>query len=158
MKRPRRDSNPRTRLRRPLLYPLSYEGGTGEVTARERHDRHGTIGPMPQSRVLLVDDDPVILPLLEINLQMEGFAVLSARDGQEGPDMVRRERPDVVVSDVMMPRRNGLELAREMKDDPETGGIPVVLLSAKAQAADVQAGVDAGADEYVTKPFEPLEL
>jgi DNA-binding response OmpR family regulator len=113
---------------------------------------------MPQSTVLLIDDDPVILQLLEINFEMEGFAVLSAHDGQEGLDMVRRERPDVVVSDVMMPRRNGLELARELKDDPETGGIPVVLLSAKAQAADVQAGVDAGADEYVTKPFEPLEL
>jgi DNA-binding response OmpR family regulator len=106
----------------------------------------------------LIDDDPVILQLLEINFEMEGFAVLSAHDGQEGLDMVRRERPDIVVSDVMMPRRNGLELARELKDDPETGGIPVILLSAKAQAADVQAGVDAGADEYVTKPFEPLEL
>jgi DNA-binding response OmpR family regulator len=113
---------------------------------------------MAQSTVLLVDDDPVILQLLEINFEMEGFAVLSAHDGQEGLDMVRRERPDVVVSDVMMPRRNGLELARELKDDPETGGIPVVLLSAKAQAADVQAGVDAGADDYVTKPFEPLDL
>lgn len=108
--------------------------------------------------VLVVDDDPVILRLLEVNFQMEGFAVRTASDGVEGLEVARAEQPDVVVSDVMMPKMNGLELAAGLKADPATGAIPVVLLSAKAQATDVQAGLDAGADDYVTKPFEPGDL
>jgi DNA-binding response OmpR family regulator len=109
-------------------------------------------------RVLVVDDDPVILKLLEVNFDMEGFEVLVARDGDEGIALARSERPDVVVSDIMMPRRSGLELVIDLKSDPDTAAIPILLLSAKAQSADVQAGMDAGADDYVTKPFEPLDL
>jgi DNA-binding response OmpR family regulator len=108
--------------------------------------------------ILVVDDDPVILTLLEVNFAMEGFDVLTASDGQEGVDMARSHRPDIVVSDIMMPVKSGLELASELKADPATWGIPVILLSAKAQAVDVAAGLRAGADEYVTKPFEPLDL
>jgi DNA-binding response OmpR family regulator len=108
--------------------------------------------------VLVVDDDPVILRLLEVNFEMEGFAVRTATDGIEGLEVARAEQPDVVVSDVMMPRMNGLELVKGLKDDPSTAAIPVILLSAKAQATDIRAGLDAGADDYVTKPFEPLDL
>jgi DNA-binding response OmpR family regulator len=108
--------------------------------------------------VLVVDDDPVILRLLEVNFEMEGFAVRTAADGAEGLAAARAEPPDVIVSDVMMPKMNGLELVRGLKSDPLTAGIPVILLSAKAQASDVRDGRDAGADDYVTKPFEPLDL
>jgi DNA-binding response OmpR family regulator len=110
------------------------------------------------STVLVVDDDPVILKLLEVNFDMEGFAVLIAREGEEGIEVARRERPDVIVSDVMMPKASGIELVAELKGNPATSDIPIVLLSAKAQNADVRSGLDAGADDYITKPFEPLDL
>jgi len=108
--------------------------------------------------VLVVDDDPVIIRLLEVNFEMEGFAVRIAADGQEGLDAARAERPDVIVSDVMMPKLSGIELVTALRGDPVTASIPVILLSAKAQASDIRAGLAAGADDYVTKPFEPLDL
>jgi DNA-binding response OmpR family regulator len=108
--------------------------------------------------VLVVDDDPVILKLLEVNFEMEGFAVVIARDGIEGVERARNDHPDLVISDIMMPGKNGLQLVEELKADPATSAIPVILLSAKAQVADQQQGLDAGADDYVTKPFEPLDL
>jgi DNA-binding response OmpR family regulator len=113
---------------------------------------------VPDSTVLVVDDDPVILKLLEVNFEMEGFTVLVARDGQEGIEVARRDAPDVVVSDIMMPKQSGLELVIALKGDPSTSEIPIILLSAKAQNADVRSGLEAGADDYVTKPFEPLDL
>jgi DNA-binding response OmpR family regulator len=108
--------------------------------------------------VLVVDDDPVIVRLLEVNFEMEGFEVLSAVDGMDGVERCRQHQPDIVVSDVMMPKLNGLELCVALKADDSTKHIPVVLLSAKAQVSDIRAGLDAGADDYVTKPFEPLDL
>jgi DNA-binding response OmpR family regulator len=110
------------------------------------------------STVLVVDDDPVILKLLEVNFEMEGFTVLVARDGEEGIEVARSDQPDLVVSDIMMPKVSGLELVTALKADPTTSEIPIILLSAKAQNADVRSGLDAGADDYVTKPFEPLDL
>ena len=109
-------------------------------------------------RVLVVDDDPVILKLLEVNFEMEGFSVLTAPDGEAGLATATDQRPDIVVSDVMMPGLNGLDLVRKLKADAATSAIPVILLSAKAQVSDVRDGLDAGADDYLTKPFEPLEL
>jgi DNA-binding response OmpR family regulator len=111
-----------------------------------------------EATVLVVDDDPVILKLLEVNFQMEGFEVLTAADGEAGMSVARARRPDVIVSDIMMPKVNGLELVKQLKADPDTEGIPIILLSAKAQSSDVRQGMEAGADDYVTKPFEPLEL
>jgi DNA-binding response OmpR family regulator len=108
--------------------------------------------------ILVVDDDPVILQLLQVNFEMEGFTVITAADGVEGVERTRADRPDIVVSDVMMPRMSGLELVTALKADPDTAGIPVLLLTAKAQQADVATGLEQGADDYVTKPFEPLEL
>jgi DNA-binding response OmpR family regulator len=113
---------------------------------------------VPDSTVLVVDDDPVILKLLEVNFEMEGFTVIVAHDGEEGIDVARRDAPDLIVSDIMMPKKSGLELVTELKGDPGTSDIPIILLSAKAQNADVRSGLDAGADDYVTKPFEPLDL
>jgi DNA-binding response OmpR family regulator len=113
---------------------------------------------MADSTVLVVDDDPVILKLLEVNFEMEGFTVLVARDGEEGIAVARADQPDLIVSDIMMPKVSGLELVTALKGDPSTSEIPIILLSAKAQNADVRSGLDAGADDYVTKPFEPLDL
>jgi DNA-binding response OmpR family regulator len=109
-------------------------------------------------RMLVVDDDPVILKLLRISFEMEGFEVLSAADGQEGLERARSDHPDVVLSDIMMPRLDGLQLLAELKADSATADLPVVLLSAKAQNAEVREGLAMGADDYVTKPFDPLEL
>ena len=113
---------------------------------------------MPEATVLVVDDDPVIQGLLRVNFEMEGYEVVVAGDGVEGLERARSEQPDVVILDVMMPRMDGLEVARTLKADPATAAIPILLLSAKAQEVDVRAGGATGADAYVTKPFDPLEL
>jgi DNA-binding response OmpR family regulator len=113
---------------------------------------------MSAPTVLVVEDDPVILRLLEVNFEMEGFGVLLAHDGAEGIEVARREVPDVIVTDVMMPGTSGLDLVRTLKAEPATAAVPILLLSAKAQAADVQTGLESGADDYVTKPFEPVDL
>ena len=113
---------------------------------------------MPTPTVLVVEDDPVILRLLEVNFELEGFAVVLAHDGAEGIEAARTQRPDVIVSDIMMPRVSGIELVQTLKADEATASIPIILLSAKAQTGDLKLGMDAGADDYVTKPFEPLDL
>ncbi|MFP5310330.1 MAG: response regulator transcription factor [Actinomycetes bacterium] len=109
-------------------------------------------------RVLAVDDDPVIQRLLQVNLEMEGYEVTLAGDGDEAIAKVRELRPDLVLLDVMMPNRDGWSVCEEMKSDPELKDIPVVFLSARAQDADVLRGRALGADNYVTKPFDPIDL
>jgi DNA-binding response OmpR family regulator len=113
---------------------------------------------MAGARVLVVDDDPVIQRLLKVNFEMEGYQVTVAGDGEEGLERARADRPDVVVLDIMMPKMDGLAVTRALKADPDTAPIPVLLLSAKAQEADMRAGAATRADDYVTKPFDPLEL
>ena len=113
---------------------------------------------MPSPTVLVVEDDPVILRLLEVNFELEGFAVVLAHDGVEGVDLARADKPDIIVSDIMMPRMSGIELVEALKADEATASIPIILLSAKAQTSDLKSGMDAGADDYITKPFEPLDL
>ena len=108
--------------------------------------------------ILVVDDDPVIQKLLAVNFEMEGYRVITASDGAEALEQVAAERPAAVVLDVMMPKLDGFEVTRRIKADPDTAAIPVLLLSAKAQATDIAAGKAVGADAYLTKPFEPLEL
>jgi DNA-binding response OmpR family regulator len=108
--------------------------------------------------VLIVEDDPVILRLLEVNFELEGFTVVLAHDGVEGVEAARSQRPDVLISDIMMPNMSGIELVQALKSDEATSSIPIILLSAKAQTGDLKSGMDAGADDYVTKPFEPLDL
>jgi DNA-binding response OmpR family regulator len=109
-------------------------------------------------KVLVVDDDPVILELLRINFEIEGYEVLPAADGEQGLARARDEAPDVVLCDIMMPRLDGIELLTRLRGDPRTAHLPVVLLSAKAQKVEVDRGLSMGAADYVTKPFDPLEL
>jgi DNA-binding response OmpR family regulator len=110
-----------------------------------------------EATVLVVDDDPVIVELLRVNFEMEGYQVLAATDGEAALERAVADHPDIVVLDVMMPRLDGLEVARRLRRDEATKGLPIILLSAKAQGPDIQAGL-AIADDYVTKPFDPLEL
>ena len=113
---------------------------------------------MPDSTILVVDDDPVIQKLLEVNFTIEGYAVEVAGDGAEAVEKARAVSPDLIVLDVMMPRMNGLEAAKVLKGDPATAAIPIIMLSAKAQDVDQEAGREAGVNFYMTKPFDPLEL
>jgi CheY-like chemotaxis protein len=108
--------------------------------------------------ILVIDDDPVIQKLLSVNFEMEGYRVVTASDGLEGLEQVGIARPDIILLDVMMPRMDGLAVARQLKANPATKAIPIVLLSAKAQSTDIQSGLEAGAEDYITKPFDPLEL
>jgi DNA-binding response OmpR family regulator len=113
---------------------------------------------MPARSVLVVEDDPVILRLLEVNFELEGFTVLLAHDGAAGIEAARAHLPDVILTDIMMPHTSGLELLTALRADPETKGIPIILLSAKAQTSDLKVGLEAGADDYITKPVVPKEL
>jgi DNA-binding response OmpR family regulator len=108
--------------------------------------------------VLVVDDDPVILKLLEVNFEMEGFTVVRASDGFEGLERAREVVPDVVVLDVMMPRMTGHEVATALRADSRTAGIPIIFVTARAQSSDVERGMELGVEDYVTKPFDPLDL
>jgi DNA-binding response OmpR family regulator len=110
-------------------------------------------------RVLVVDDDRVIQQLLEVNLELEGYEVVAtASDGQEALDKVAKLKPDIVILDIMMPKMDGMAVCRRLKADPETANIPVILLSARAQDMDIRDGLDIGANAYLTKPFDPVEL
>jgi CheY-like chemotaxis protein len=109
-------------------------------------------------RVLVVDDDDVIRQLISVNLELEGFEVTTAIDGQDCLDRVKAIHPAVITLDIMMPRLDGWEAASRLRADPETADIKVVLLSARAQEADLQRGDRIGVDAYLTKPFDPDEL
>lgn len=109
-------------------------------------------------RILVVDDDPRIVRLVGINLEMEGYEVASASNGREALEQVAAFAPDLVVCDVMMPVMNGLEVVARMRRDPQTARLPVIMLSAKAQEIDIRQGKGVGATAYITKPFDPVEL
>ena len=113
---------------------------------------------MRKPTVLLVEDEPHIVLALEFLLQREGYATAAASDGESGLDLVRRLRPDVVLLDIMLPARNGYEVCRAIKADPELRSIPVIMLSAKGQEVEVQKGLELGAAAYVTKPFGNAEI
>ena len=113
---------------------------------------------MAPATVLVVDDDPVILKLLEVNFEMEGFEVVRASDGAMGLERAREVLPDIVILDVMMPRMTGYEVAKALREDAVTAHIPIIFVTARAQSSDVERGIELGVDDYVTKPFDPLDL
>lgn len=108
--------------------------------------------------MLVVDDDRVIQQLLEVNLELEGYEVAKASDGEEALRMARQFQPDIMLLDVMMPKFDGREVCRRIKADPFTSHIPVIFLSARAQDMDVSSGLELGASAYLTKPFDPVDL
>jgi CheY-like chemotaxis protein len=109
-------------------------------------------------RVLVVEDDDVIRALISVNLELEGFEVVPAVDGVEALEKVIDANPDVITLDVMMPRLDGWATMERLRDNPATAKTKILLLSARAQDADLQRGEQLGADAYLTKPFDPDEL
>lgn len=112
----------------------------------------------PRRRVLAVEDDPDILRQVQFILERGGYAVGTARTGREAVIALMRDRFDLVISDIMMPEMDGMELLDHLRRDPSLATLPVILLTAKTQDSDVMAGYQAGADMYLTKPFDPAEL
>jgi DNA-binding response OmpR family regulator len=111
-----------------------------------------------KTRVLVIDDEAPIRLLCRVNLEAEGMVVIEASDGRSGLEKARSERPDVILLDVMMPVMDGWQIAGELLDDPTTSGIPIIFLTARAEFRDRAKGLDIGGVDYVTKPFNPLEL
>jgi CheY-like chemotaxis protein len=109
-------------------------------------------------RVLIVDDDAVIRQLICVNLELEGFEVHTAEDGEDALAKVRSVDPAVITLDIMMPRLDGWETAARLRNDADTAHIKVILLSARAQEADLRRGQGIGVDAYLTKPFDPDDL
>ena len=107
-------------------------------------------------RILLAEDEPDMAMGLRDNLQFEGYEVITATDGEEAIEKAKSERPDLILLDVMMPKRDGLEVCKEVRQAGFT--VPILMLTAKSQEIDVVRGLEAGADDYVTKPFSVREL
>jgi CheY-like chemotaxis protein len=109
-------------------------------------------------RVLVVDDDPDIARFIEVNLRTHGFEVHVASDGVEALERVEEVRPDLVLVDVMMPRMDGFQVVDRLRSDPRTANLSIIMLTAKALTADKVLGITTGADDYIIKPFDPVEL
>lgn len=109
-------------------------------------------------KVLVCDDERHIVRLIQVNLERNGYQVVTAFDGKEGLEKVKSEKPQLVVLDVMMPYMDGFEVLKNLRRDAETESLPVIMLTAKAQDKDVFEGYHYGADMYLTKPFNPMEL
>ena len=109
-------------------------------------------------KILIVDDEVYILHILDFSLGAEGYEVITAADGEEAIERAKKEKPDLVVLDIMMPKVDGFEACRRLKADPETSPIPVILLTAKGREVDRRMGMEVGADDYIVKPFSPNKL
>jgi DNA-binding response OmpR family regulator len=116
------------------------------------------MGDDAMTRVLVIDDEAPIRLLCRVNLEAEGMQVLEAADGPSGLDQAREEVPDVVLLDVMMPGLDGWRVAEQLLEDGRTTNIPIIFLTARAEFRDRARGLDIGGVDYVTKPFNPLEL
>ncbi|NOX97944.1 MAG: response regulator transcription factor [Nitrospirae bacterium] len=113
---------------------------------------------MAREKILVVDDEKDIGELIEYNLGKEGYRVITAYDGEEVLKRLRGDLPQLILLDIMLPGIDGLEVCRILKRDPRTSGIPIIMLTAKGEEADIVAGLELGADDYVTKPFKVREL
>lgn len=121
-----------------------------EPAGRDRSDM--------SKKVLVVDDQPHIVRLIQVNLEKEGFQVATAGDGVEGLQRAQETHPDLVILDVIMPRKDGFQLLRELKADEQFADIPVIMLTVKTHNADIVEGLKEGAELYLPKPFHPKEL
>ena len=111
---------------------------------------------MPDNKILVVDDEPHVIRTLTFVLSKEGYEVSSAGDGEEAMAKVRESKPNLMFLDVMMPKKNGYEVCRDLKSDASFRDIHIVMLSAKGQEADKEKALNLGADEFMSKPFSPL--
>lgn len=122
--------------------------------AGARPQRRAAMNP----KILIVEDEAALVTLLRYNLEREGFAVSEAADGEEALLRIKEERPDLVVLDWMLPLLSGIEVCRRVRRAPETRGLPVIMLTARGEEGDKVRGLQGGADDYMTKPFSPVEL
>jgi len=113
---------------------------------------------MSQKTILVVEDEKDIVELIRYNLEREGFRVRAAYDGQAAVQSVQRELPDLILLDLMLPKLDGLDVCKSIKEDKRTSHIPVVMVTAKSEESDVVVGLSLGADDYITKPFSPKVL
>ncbi len=113
---------------------------------------------MAKQRILIVEDEEDILELVRYNLAREGYTVISESSGEKGFTTACSKLPDLIVLDLMLPGTDGLEVCRLLKKNPETDSIPIVMLTAKGEETDIVAGLELGADDYITKPFSPMVL
>ncbi|MCC6671683.1 MAG: response regulator [Planctomycetes bacterium] len=113
---------------------------------------------MKREKLLVIEDEADILEVIEYNLAREGYRVIACREGDEGLRRARRDNPDLVLLDLMLPGTDGVEVCRQLKQDPVTRAVPVIILTAKSEESDVVLGLGVGADDYMTKPFSPREL
>ncbi|MDO8662499.1 MAG: response regulator transcription factor [Candidatus Omnitrophota bacterium] len=111
-----------------------------------------------KEKILIIEDEKDIVKMLDYNLKKEGFRTLSVDDGGDALDLVNRERPELIILDLMLPGMDGLEVCKALKKEGKTASIPIIMLTAKSQEADKVVGLELGADDYVTKPFSPREL
>ena len=109
-------------------------------------------------RILIVDDEPHIVMLLETRLKAEGYEVLSAQDGQKGFELAKKEKPDLIVLDLMLPKMDGYKVCGLLKKDSRYAEIPILMFTARAQEEDRRMGEEVGANDYLTKPFQPAVL
>jgi len=109
-------------------------------------------------KILVADDEPYILMALTDAVEMEGYDCVTAVNGKEAVEKAREELPDLILMDIMMPYKDGYEVCEELKADPETRDIQIIMLTAKSQQVDIQRGKEVGADDYITKPFRPSTL
>jgi len=113
---------------------------------------------MAKAKILVVDDEEDILRLVEYNLQQNGYQAICAATGEEALHAARTEQPGLIILDLMLPGMDGLEVCSTLKNDPPTSAIPILMLTAKGEESDIVAGLELGADDYVTKPFNPRVL
>lgn len=113
---------------------------------------------MERNKILVADDEPHILRVVKDKLANAGFSVVTASNGEEALESARREKPALVLLDVMMPKMNGFDVCRALRAEAEFKGVPILLLTARGQEIDRHMGLEAGASEYITKPFSPREL
>ena len=113
---------------------------------------------MSENKILIVEDDHDIVEMVEYNLKEEGYETISALNGEDGLRLAKKENPDLIILDIMLPIINGFEVCRILKNEKVTADIPVIILSAKSQETDKVVGLELGADDYITKPFSPREL
>lgn len=113
---------------------------------------------MIKQRILVVDDDHEVVRLMRAYLEQAGYDVLVAHDGETAVHILRRDRPDLVLLDLMLPGRDGLDITRLIRSDPNLAGIPIIMLTARIEDTDKIVGLEMGADDYVTKPYNPREV
>lgn len=146
--------------------------GRGKALAASWRERYYPVEPKPSKacsaialsgegkrvKVLVVDDEKDITALVAYHLEREGFRVLQGHDGLQALDLVKRERPNLLILDLMLPQMSGLDVCRRLRKEPDTARLPILMLTAKAEETDKVLGLELGGDDYLTKPFGPREL